>query len=257
MMFVASKVLAFAIEPLCWVLLLLAAGLLLWPHRPRLGRTLAWTSLAALLLSGWVFIPTQLLRNLESRYPRLPANTDMRQYVGVIVLGGALGDPQLWVEHQQVALNDQAERMTAAVGLMQKYPDLKVVFSGGIASVAGTGVTESQLARAFFDDMGVPPARVMYESSSRNTYENGYFSAMMPGVDKRQRWLLLTSSFHMPRSMGVFEKLGWNITPYPVDYRTSSEGSWHDFSLHFGPGQWVLALHETIGYYVYKAANMI
>ena len=257
MMFVASKVLAFAIEPLVWVLLFLAAGLLVWPYRPRLGKTLAWTSLAALLLSGWVFIPNQLLRSLESRYPRLPANTDMQQYVGVVVLGGALADSQLWVEHQQVALNDHAERMTAAVGLMQKYPHLKVIFSGGIASVSGSGVTESQLARMFFDDMGVPPARVMYEASSRNTYENGYFSAMMPGVDKRQPWLLLTSSFHMPRAIGVFEKLGWSITAYPVDYRTSSNGSWYDFSLHFGPKQWELALHELLGYYVYKTAHMI
>ena len=144
-MFIASKVLAFAIEPLCWVLLFLAAGLLAWTYRPRLGKALAWVSLIALLLGGWVFVPNQLLRNLESRYPQLPANTDMQQYVGVIVLGGALGDSQLWVEHQQVALNDQAERMTAAVALMQKYPHLKVVFSGGIASVSGAGVTESRL----------------------------------------------------------------------------------------------------------------
>ena len=257
MMFVASKVLAFAIEPLYWVLLFLAVGLLVWPYRPRLGRTLAWTSLAGLLLSGWVFIPNQLLRSLESRYPRLPADTELQQYVGVVVLGGALADSQLWVEHKQVALNNQAGRMTAAVGLMQRYPHLKVVFSGGIASVGGIGVTESQLARAFFDDMGVPPARVMYEGSSRNTYENGYFSSMMPGVDKRKPWLLLTSSFHMPRAIGVFEKLGWNITAYPVDYRTTSNGSWYDFSLHFGPNQWELALHEMLGYYVYKTADMI
>jgi uncharacterized SAM-binding protein YcdF (DUF218 family) len=256
-MFVASKVLSFAIEPLYWVLLFLAAGLLVWRYRPRLGKALAWTSLLALLLSGWVFVPNQLLRSLESRYPPLPASADLTQYVGVVVLGGALADSQLWVEHRQVALNDQAERMTAAVALMQKYPHLKVIFSGGIASVSGTGITESRLARMLFDDMGVAPTRVMYEGNSRNTYENGYFSARMPGVDKRKPWLLLTSSFHMPRAMGVFEKLGWNVTPYPVDYRTTSNSSWYDFSMHFGPRQWELALHELIGYYVYKAGNML
>lgn len=256
-MFIASKVLAFAVEPLYWVLLFLACGLLVLSRRPRLGKGLIWTSLVALLLSGWVFVPNQLLRSLESRYPRLPEGSDMQQYVGVVVLGGALSNPQLWVEHKQVALNNQAGRMTAAVSLMQKYPHLKVIFSGGNASVSGSGLTESQLARMFFDDMGVPAARVMYEDRSRNTYENGYFSAMLPGVDKRQPWLLLTSSFHMPRSMGVFEKVGWNVTPYPVDYRTTSGGSWYDFSLHFGPRQWELAVHELLGYYVYRASNMI
>ena len=198
-----------------------------------------------------------LVRELESRYPQLPANTDMQKYAGVVVLGGALADSDLWTSHKQVALNEHAERMTAAVALTQKYPNLKVIFSGGIANVSGTGLTESRRARIFFDEMGVPPARVMYEGSSRNTYENAQYSAMMPGVDTRKPWLLLTSAFHMPRSMGVFEKLGWNVTPHPVDYMTSSDGSWYDFSLHYGPGQWELALHELIGYYVYKWSGLI
>ena len=98
---------------------------------------------------------------------------------------------------------------------------------------------------------------MVYEAGSRNTYENAYYSSLIPGVDVQQPWLLLTSAFHMPRSMGVFEKIGWNVTPYPVDYRTTSDLSWHDFSLHFGPGEWELALHELLGYYVYKMAGMI
>ena len=80
---------------------------------------------------------------------------------------------------------------------------------------------------------------------------------MVPGVDKTQRWLLLTSAFHMPRAMGAFQKIGWNVTPYPVDYLTTSGASWYDFSLHFGPTSWELALHEWLGYYVYKMADMI
>ena len=262
-MFVASKVLAFAIEPLHWVLVFLVAGLLLLPRWPRLGKLLAWSGLVALLLSGWVFIPNLLIHNLESRYKPFPAGTDiqryveMQRYVGVVVLGGALSSSKLWTEHDQVALNEHAERMTTAVTLTQKYPHLKVIFSGGISSVPPEGQTEARRAKKFFDEMGVPPARVMYEGSSRNTYENAYYSAMMPGVDKGQPWLLLTSSFHMPRSMGVFQKIGWNVTPYPVDYLTTSDLSWYDYSLHFGPGQWELALHELLGYYVYKMAGMI
>ncbi len=262
-MFVASKVLAFAIEPLSWVLVFLVAGVLLTPHRPRLGKRLVWASLLSLVLSGWEFVPNQLLRNLESRYPPLPAHTReqeivvMQRYVGVVVLGGALSNSKLWTEYGQVALNDQAERMTAAVTLAQRYPHLKIIFSGGIASVPPEGLTEARRARQFFDEMGVPPSRVAYEGSSRNTYENAYYSAMMPGVNKSQPWLLLTSAFHMPRSMGVFQKIGWNVTPYPVDYRTTSGGSWYDYSLHYGPSQWELALHELIGYYVYKMAGNI
>ena len=256
-MFVASKFLAFAVEPLYWVLVFLVAGLLLWPRWPRLGKRLSWLALVVLLLSGWVFVPSTLLRNLESRYPPLPAGTEMQHYVGVVVMGGALSNSKLWTEHKQVALNDQAGRMTAAVTLTQRYPHLKVIFSGGIASVPPTGLTEAERAKQFFDELGVPASAVVYEAGSRNTYENAYYSSLIPGADIQQPWLLLTSAYHMPRSMGVFEKIGWNVTPYPVDYRTTSDLSWYDYSLHFGPGQWELALHELLGYYVYKMAGMI
>ena len=256
-MFVASKFLAFAVEPLYWVLVFLVAGLLLWPRWPRLGKRLSWLALVVLLLSGWVFVPSMLLRNLESRYPPLPAGTEMQHYVGVVVMGGALSNSKLWTEHKQVALNDQAGRMTAAVTLTQRYPHLKVIFSGGIASVPPTGLTEAERAKQFFDELGVPASAVVYEAGSRNTYENAYYSSLIPGADIQQPWLLLTSAYHMPRSMGVFEKIGWNVTPYPVDYRTTSDLSWYDYSLHFGPGQWELALHELLGYYVYKMAGMI
>lgn len=256
-MFLASKLLAFAIEPLSWVLVFLLAGAALLPRWPRLGKRLTWAGLAALVLSGWIFIPDTLMRHLEAQYPALPAGTDMRRYVGVVVLGGALSDSKLWTTHQQVALNDQAERMTAAVTLTQKHPHLKIIFSGGIASVAPIGLTEADRAKQFFDEMGVPTSRVVYESSSRNTYENAYFCARLPGVDIHQPWLLLTSAFHMPRSMGVFQNVGWNATPYPVDYRTTPGGSWTDYSLHYGPAQWNLALHELLGYYVYKWAGRI
>ena len=256
-MFLASKVLAFANEPLYWVLFFLSAGLLLQPRRPRLGKGLTWTALAALVLSGWVFIPNMLMRDLESRYPQLPAGTDMGKYVGVVLLGGALANSDLWTAHNQVALNEYAERMTAAVTLTQRYPHLTVIFSGGIANVAGKGLTESQRARIFFDQMGVPPARVVYEDRSRNTYENAYYCALLPGVDKRKPWLLLTSAFHLPRAMGVFQKIGWNVTPYPVDYHTAADSAWYDFSMHSGPGQWWLSLHELIGYYAYKLNGLI
>jgi len=251
-MFLASKLLAFAIEPLFWVFVLLLGGLLSWPRRPASGRGLAWAALLALLAATWTPIPVTIMRHLESRYPRIPAAADLRAYVGVVVLGGALARSELWEAHQQVALNEQAERMTAAVALARRHPHLKLLYTGGIASVAGDGLTEAVRARRFFDEMGVNPAQVVYEDRSRNTSENAVFSATVPGVQKTQRWLLLTSANHMPRSMGVFTKAGWNVTPYPVDYRTTGDTDWLDFSLDYGPNTWQTALHELLGFYAYR-----
>lgn len=252
MMFVASKVLSFALQPLVWALGFLLAGLILRHWRQRLGLGLCWAALAALVLSGWTLPPDLLLRRLESRYPALPVDADVQRFVGVVVLGGALTNSRIWEAYQQVALNEQAERMTAAVGLLRKHPHLKALYTGGIASVPPEGRTEAQRARQFFDEMGVDPKRMLYEDRSRNTAENATFSATVPSVDPRQPWLLLTSANHMPRSMGVFVKAGWNVTPYPVDYRNDGTLDWLDFSLDDGPRDWRLVLHELLGYYVYR-----
>jgi uncharacterized SAM-binding protein YcdF (DUF218 family) len=251
-MFLASKILAFAVEPLFWVLLLLAGGLLAGLWRPVLGRAGGWGALMALVLSLWTPIPVALLQRLESRFPPLPTDTDLRPYAGVVVLGGAIAHWQIWAAHRQVALNEQAERMTTAVALARRYPHLQLLFTGGVASVAADGLTEAARARQFFDEMGVDRARVLYEDKSRNTFENAVFSARVQGVRTSDRWLLLTSANHMPRAMGVFTKAGWNVTPYPVDYRTADKIDWLDFDFNQGPNSWQLVAHELLGYYAYR-----
>jgi uncharacterized SAM-binding protein YcdF (DUF218 family) len=255
-MFLASKLLAVLIEPLFWVLLLLLAGVLLGGRRARLGRMLTASALLALLLGSWTSGPEALLRTLESRYDR-PPEQELQHFSGVVVLGGALSSPELWEAHPQVGLNNQAERMTEAVALMRSHPNLQLLFTGGNAKISGEGISEAQRAKVFFDAMGVDPSRVRYESVSRNSYENALLTASMPGVDKTQRWLLLTSAFHLPRAMGVFTHAGWNVTPWPVDYRTTAHDSWFDFSLHSGPEMWELALHEWLGYAAYRMAGWL
>lgn len=252
MMFLLSKLLAFALQPLFWVMLLLLGGLLLWPRRPRLGRGLAWAALLTLVVSTWTPIPVALMHRLEAQHPAPPPALDLGPYAGVVVLGGALSYSALWEAHDKVALNEAAERMTEAVALARLHPHLKVLFTGGNASLTGKGQTEAMRARMFFERMGVPAAQMLYEDQSRNTAENASLSAALPGVDKKARWLLLTSANHMPRSMGVFLKAGWNVTPYPVDYRTTGQLDWLDFSLASGPETWHGVLHETLGYHVYR-----
>lgn len=252
MMFLLSKLLAFALQPLFLVMLLLLGGLLLGPWRPRLGRGLAWAALLALVASTWTPIPVALMHRLEAQYPAPPPDLDLRPYAGVVVLGGALSHSDLWEAHDKVALNEAAERMTEAVALARLHPHLRLLFTGGNASLSGAGQTEARRARMFFERMGVAQAQMLFEDQSRNTAENATLSAMLPGVDKNARWLLLTSANHMPRSMGVFLKAGWNVTPYPVDYRTTGAVEWLDFSLASGPETWHAVLHETLGYHVYR-----
>lgn len=250
-MFVVAKLLAFITQPLAWVVVLLALGLLLLRRWRRTGTALLWSTLAVLLLQGWEPLPDALLRRLETQYPA-PAPIDLQRYAGVIVLGGALESSYVWEGHQQPALNGAAERMTAALPLLQAQPQLKLLFTGGEGELLTKGLTEAERARRFFVAMGVAPQRLLLESASRTTHENAVFSAALPGVDKQQPWLLLTSAWHMPRSMATFEKAGWNVTPWPADYRSGLETPWTQYSLAGGADKWHRALHELLGLLIYR-----
>ena len=77
-------------------------------------------------------------------------------------------------------------------------------------------------------------------------------TARLPGIDKTQRWLLITSAYHMPRSMATFAKAGWNVTAYPVDFITGAQASWTNFSFPDSADRWELALRELVGLVAYK-----
>jgi len=250
-MFVLAKLLAFLTQPLAWVATLLALGLLLQQRWRRNATALLWSALAVLLLQGWEPLPDALLRRLEARYPA-PVNPDLQRYAGVIVLGGATEPSYVWQGHAQPALNGAAERMTAALPLLQNAPHLKLLFTGGEGELLTRALTEAERARRFYASLGVDPQRLTFESASRTTYENAVLSAAVPGVDKTRPWLLLTSAWHMPRSMATFEKAGWNVTPWPADYRAGLETPWTQYSLAEGAAKWHTALHEVLGLLVYR-----
>lgn len=254
-MFLASKLLSFVTQPLAWVVVLLLGGLLCLPRRRKWGMGLGWTALTVLLLQGWEPLPDAVLRQLEAQHPGPAPQTSLQQYAGVVLLGGALEPAYVWEGHGQPALNEAAERMTAAIALLQRYPHLRLLFTGGEGELFAEGLTEADRARIFFDSMGLAPQRLVYESASHTTYENAVFSAAMPGVNPARPWLLLTSASHMARAMATFRKAGWNVTPYPVDYRTGSQTPWTQYSLAVGAKKWHLALHELIGLLAYRLAG--
>ena len=184
-----------------------------------LARWLMLAALGSTALMGWLPLPEALLRELESRQP-VPATVaagQLQQYKGVVVLGGS------------------TERLKVAVTLLRQHPNLQVLFTGGDGKWWASGPTEADQAEAFFKRMGV--------SAERTTYENAVLGAAVPGVDITQTWLLLTSARHMPRAMSIFQTVGWNLTSFPVDYRSTRLGSWTDYSL----ARWQLVLHEWLG----------
>src|SRR4029077_6661936 len=120
-----------------------------------------------------------------------------------------------------VALNESAERVTVAAELARRYPKLRIIFSGGTNALLFDKGAEAGVARRPLEDLGVARERIVAEEQSRNTVENAVFSRLIANPQPGQRWLLLTSAFHMPRAIAVFRAAGFPVEAYPVDWRTT------------------------------------
>lgn len=249
-MFVFSKLLSAITQPMFWLAMWWALALLILMRWHRVAVTMLWSGLAVLGLLGFQAIPDALLRPLENRYP-IPAAEIMDRHAGFIVLGGAVGHPDSFVAHGQVPLGEAAERMTVPVGLMGQHPNLELVFSGGEGRLLTTGVTESELARAFYQQQGLDMAKVRLEGGSRSTRENAQQVAKLLGDRCKETWLLVTSAWHMSRSMAEFEAVGCKVTPFPVDFRTGVSTPLTEYSLAHSLLRWQTALHEWLGLLVY------
>lgn len=203
--------------------LLLGAVLLAVPRFSRWGRRLvaaaAWAAVAIAVLpwGSW------LIRPLEDRFPppaALPETVD-----GIIVLGGAV-EPLSSRRHDQVSLNQAAERMTAFVTLARRYRGARLVFSGGSGSLTEPDALEGPWAGRLFAELGLPPGRVEIEQKSRTTWENAVLTRDMVRPRPQERWILITSAAAMPRAVGAFRAAGWPmVLPYPVDFMTEADGA--------------------------------
>ena len=258
MFFALSKIFWFFVEPLNLVGFALAFGVaLLAAGRRRIAMRVLAVTAVAYLLAAFGPIGPLLTRPLEDRFPR-PAG-EMVAPDAIIVLGGAMNEGML-AARGVLELNESGARMTEAVAVAQRFPQAKLVFSGGSASFTRQANTESDAARLFFAQMGVAPERCLYEDKSRNTFENAVFTGALLKPAPGQTFLLVTSAFHMPRSMGLFRKAGFNVVPWPSDYRTT--GSPADFwkpQLHAEDGLRMtsVALREWIGLLAYRLTGKI
>jgi uncharacterized SAM-binding protein YcdF (DUF218 family) len=162
-----------------------------------------------------------------------------------------MGSPVIYKANRQAPLNDAAERMTVPIAFMRKFPNFELIFSGGEGRLVPTGTTEAELAGVFYTEQGVDMKRVTLESQARTTRENAIRVAALLGERCKQHWLLVTSAWHMPRSMSEFQAVGCNVTAYPVDFRTGEETAWTEYSMAGSLMAWQTALHEYLGMFVY------
>ena len=137
------------------------------------------------------------------------------------MLGGAIS-PEVSTARNDVALNEAAERMTALVELARRYPDARIVCSPAAARRCSSARRRRRSSRCGCCEIArhCRASAILVEEQSRNTVENAVFSKLIAQPKPGERWLLVTSAYHMPRSIGVFRAAGFPVEAYPVDWRT-------------------------------------
>jgi len=250
--FPASKVIYFLITPSNLFIFTVLAGLLLsaTTRLRRTGTGLATLGALGLALGGLAPLSEALLLPLEQRFAPFPA--DAPAPAGIIVLGGAV-EAGLSEARDQVVVNDAGERPIYLADLARRFPGARLVFSGGSGFIGG-GVAEADVISRQADVIGVPRTRLILENRSRNTYENAAFTAALVQPKPGERWLLVTSAWHMPRAIGCFRQAGFTVDAFPVDYRTRG---WSDLTRVNGFAsdgllQLDLAVKEWVGLAAYR-----
>lgn len=139
-------------------------------------------------IQGRAHIDRPLVAVLEQRFERTHVG-DWTSITGLVVAGGA------------------QPRITEAIRLAKAHPHLKLVL---------TGPAEEELSAAFTDG-GIARERILVEPFAVNTYENAVLSKRLVGPKEGERWLLVTSAYHMPRAIGAFYRAAFYVEPWPVE----------------------------------------
>lgn len=213
--------------------------------RRPLGRRLLVAAAVSLIVLGLLPSAWLLMTPLEQRFP-IPA--DPGRVDGIIVLAGA-ERARLSEVYRQPLLNANAGRLTTFLMLAYRFPDARLVHSGDTAPAS-----QSAVARELLLGVGLDPARIVFETKSRNTCGSAGAARELVHPEPAQRWLLVTSAYHMPRAVACFRAAGWDVTPYPTDFRRGPAP--FNFRVVENLDDFDAAAHEWIGLLYYRARGL-
>jgi len=233
--------------------LALIGVVLLFFKRRRSGTVLAAIGIIGFILWGISPIGTLLITPLETRFPQVKALPD--DIAGIIILGGSV-EPVISGYWGQPGLNDRVERLTEGIALALAHPDLPLAFSGGLNRGEDGPPSEAAVAGYLFHQMHVTNP-VILEDRARNTHDNAQFLKPLLPKDRTGPWVLVTSSYHMPRSVGVFRAAGIDVIPYPVDFKSIPEWSGWSYEVVKGAALADFAMREWLALLAYYERGWI
>lgn len=245
MYFIFSKILAFLIDPFYWMAGLLIAGLII--KKAKLKKRLFIASVVVFLL----FSMPVFLNQFASRWDYYPDNRiDTTKYSCVIVLSGFAG-PGLYGNGY---FNGASDRFIQGAKLKLQGRAKYILITGANGSLLHNNFIEADFAREQLRQFNIPDSVILTEGQSKNTVENAaYTKIILQNKHLAPPYLLVTSAFHMRRSVATFQKAGINVIPYPCNYMAG--GNFTVTQLVPSPdviAKWRIYIKEIVGYLVLK-----
>jgi uncharacterized SAM-binding protein YcdF (DUF218 family) len=261
MFFWFSKILWFVIAPLNLVFLLMSLGVILFIGFKKGGlRTLGavWFGAGFVLfaISGLLPVGHNLMVTLENQYSHTQITQDQTtpDIAGIIILGGTINVATSEARNI-VTFGNNADRLFIGLNIHRANPQSTLIFSGGDGHLFPTGKSEADLVKLFLKQSHYDLSNVIFETKSRNTFENLKFTKQIIEQDHKDgQWLLITSAYHMPRAMAVAQELDIyeHLTPYPVDYRTTGAFTFHpSLTIARNISLLTIAMREYVGQIAY------
>jgi uncharacterized SAM-binding protein YcdF (DUF218 family) len=234
--------------PFTWICLLVVLAIKT-KHDSKRKRYLIGAGTLLLFFSN-SFILDEVMRKWEINSTPEPT---AQSFDAIVVLGGVSNwDDEL----QRTHFSRGVDRLLQGIILHRKGIAPKLIFTGGSGLIAFPQYKEGDRIRTFLQQMNIPDSSFLIENESRNTYENAVMTAELINRNKiGKRILLVTSGFHMRRSLACFHKAGINAVPFSTDRYSGPRKFLPDHLLlpnaecFMG---WNQLTHEWIGCLMYK-----
>ena len=249
MFYALSKTLDYLVMPVVWLVVLLLFAVF--------AKRTKWGRIALNISAGlFIFLTNHFLCNEALRAWELPPKklTELPVYDAGILLTGITSFEKL--PYDRVYIDRGADRIIHTLWLYREKKIKKIIISGGSPSVKKSAHGEGMELRKILLQAKVPSEDIILENNSRNTRENAVFTAaLLKKHPELKSYLVITSAFHMRRSLACFKVAGVKVDGFPVDFYANarlfrvkdviipSEEAFRN---------WHILIHEVIGFIIYK-----
>lgn len=251
-----SRVSWFFLQPsnlIVFLLIISSLGVIYLNTGSKRYKLCIMTNLTTILILGTISFTnfaSWIMWPLEARFSEYRHLDTQEKYSGIILLAGS-ERTIISTYVDQPTFSNAGERLYQTVSAAKIFPNLPIIHSGGTKRRPNEW-SENEVAKVFFIDNQIDLKRVRFDEKSYNTYSNAKESKKLFEDHENEKWLLITSAFHMPRAVGAFQKVGINIHPYPVDYRTPLKYyTFFRLSMSENFRIFDLAIHEYLGLIAY------